>query len=87
MLLKSTGRKRSAETQLREVKRDLKLVRSSIAQLRQELEQRRRFGAQMANFCFNLGQENSTEGQKLGTHVQALLRDMCVNWDAIKEQP
>jgi GH24 family phage-related lysozyme (muramidase) len=84
--MNSTGRKRSTETQLREVKHDLKLVRASIAQLRQEVEQRRRIGAQMANFCFNLGQENTSLPSDW-SRAKATMRDMQANWDAIKMQP
>lgn len=74
----------SAETKLRTVKRELKEKSSRNIELRNELEARRRIGAQMANFCFSLGQENSTEGKKLGTHVQSFMRGMHQNWDAIK---
>ena len=77
-------RKPSLETQLRTTKRELKYARESISPIIMELQERRRIGEQMSNICFNLGQENSTEGSKLASTTQQCMRDMRQNWDAIK---
>ena len=81
------SKKPSPETQLRTLKREFKALLKITHELRAEVTDRRRIGAQMANICSNLGQEASTEGQKLGAHVQCLMRDMRENWDHIRRVP
>jgi hypothetical protein len=83
---KSTGRKRSVETQLREVKRELKSASAQVLRYYTELEARRSIGDQMANTCFNLGQENATFPSDW-PRTKATMTEMRVNWDAIKRQP
>ena len=79
-------RKPSAETQLRRTRRELNELKQIRDALILELDARSRIGQQMSNVCYNLGHENSTEGQKLGAHVQILLRGLRENWDAIRRQ-
>ena len=49
-----------------------------------ELKERRRVGAQMANFCFNLGQDSSPSTPPPDwPKVKELLKSMFQSWDAI----
>lgn len=72
-------RKRSPETELRHVRRELNETKAKLKSLREELSRRVQVGQMMANICFNLAQHEKYDAQ----HRQSM-RDCQQLWDSIK---
>lgn len=64
------------------------MTRATKAELRQEIAELRRVGAQMANVCFNLGQEHGAIRKLSPECDQAAdcMWDLRRQWDAIKRR-
>lgn len=73
------GRKRSPETEVRWLKREVKVQDARIVALLRELDERRRIGAMMSNICFNL-----SDRQVIDFGERGILRSCRVAWDGIK---
>ncbi len=58
------------------------------SKLREEIEQLRNIGAQMANVCFNLGQNarHDSLGRLVTGSDLVSMYELSKNWDAIKRQ-
>ena len=75
-------RKRSPETQLRHVKRELVDKTKLLESLRKELRARTQVGQMMSNICFNLAQVDKYDPQ----HRQSM-KDCREMWDQIRSNP
>jgi phosphoglycerate-specific signal transduction histidine kinase len=76
------SRAASPETQLRHLKRQVRDLKAVNAILAAEISERRHFGAQMANVCYNLAQHAD---RTLGPHESEILSGLQKNWDRIKK--
>ena len=76
------SRSPSAETQLRSIKRQLKSLKCVNELLAKEIAERRHFGAQMANICFNLSQHAD---RPLEPHEREMFSPLQKNWDRIRK--
>jgi len=72
-------RKRSPETELRYVRRELAAKEKLLASLSRELQLRTQVGQMMSNICFNLAQNEKYDPQ----HRQSM-KDCREMWDQIK---
>jgi hypothetical protein len=73
-------RKPSAETQLRKLKREVKLLDTRIGALLNELDERRRIGAMLSNICYN-----SQECGRVPEGFRRHMKDVRIAWDGIKK--
>lgn len=71
-------RKRSSETELRHIKRALKLAQAAVDAGAKNGAARRLIGSQMSNVCWNLAQ-----GRELTDRDRTGLGELCKAWDAL----
>ena len=75
-------RKPSAETQLRNLKREVKQQDIRIGQLLRELDERRRIGAMLSNICWN-----GKSCDRVPEDFRRSMTDAQIAWDGIKKEP
>lgn len=74
-------RKPSPETQLRHLKREVKVQDARIGALLRELDERRRIGGMMSNLCFNGAQKAD-----IPADFRESMKVTQVAWDGIKRE-
>ncbi len=74
-------RKRSPATEIRHLKREVKVQDARIGGLLRELDERRRIGAMMSNLCFNIKQQD-----RIPSDVRESAKVTQEAWDGIKRE-
>ena len=72
-------RKQSPETQVRHLKREVKMLDARLGRVLNELDERRRIGAMLSNICYN-GKANP----RVPEDFQRSMASAQVAWDGIK---
>lgn len=74
-------RKRSPTTEVRHLKREVKIQDLRLGQLLRELDERRRIGGMMSNLCFNIAQKDCVPPD-----IRESAKVTQVAWDGIKRE-
>ncbi len=74
-------RKRSPETEVRHLKREVKEQDKRIGALARELDERRRIGAMMSNICWN-----GSRAERVPEDYRSNMKACHEAWDGIKRE-